>query len=503
MTASTAMAMATTDQLETLLKQLRVPESLAATLIATNNEAYKSEAVRFCRNAVKALGQAATVISNSSDLTSDIRITWIARAAAFIGHDFSSQYHPLSEVQRTLQRTLAVRSDAWTACADSAKLKAAAEELLTVLTKDDRLITFDHIAAVLANHVRPFFTEQQHARLRDDGGLRKLGTSANVDSANMFSNQPWKDKQPETIAILEWCIHRFLTLTSSGSSELNPVLFSYILPAVLHLTDDYDTFYRTRGVKAARALLTSLPNGLIKKTALPGLLLDAVGGEHLILGDENDEDAMLFMTSIDGAFAAIDILEPKQNDNSSDAVSRRRALIESVIFRTAIVHNLTFTRSTTAANVILLEYIQVFSSILGTHLIKYLASTLLPNITRIVKTAHFMSAITSGTDERSMAEQQLMLSACRALLSVVTECHGRASHHRATILDAICSGWLSIRDSQRDGFNIPVQLRKDIQECMIDIAKCVKSNTEDSLWQRDVDRLLEYDDCVLSDLLNV
>ncbi|KAH9938718.1 uncharacterized protein B0H18DRAFT_1081270 [Fomitopsis serialis] len=115
----------------------------------------------------------------------------------------------------------------------------------------------------------PTFQASPHPMLNTATG-RTLPRAAGGPDAVLdhFDGQTWKDR-PGMIDLLAWCVRHC-------ESVAYEKLWHLLIPPVMTLLDDYETFYRLRGVNVASDMIQRVPADLLRRTGVDGLLFTSL-----------------------------------------------------------------------------------------------------------------------------------------------------------------------------------------------------------------------------------
>ncbi|KAF8529111.1 hypothetical protein BU17DRAFT_80296 [Hysterangium stoloniferum] len=129
--------------------------------------------------------------------------------------------------------------------------------------------TLEVITCVLSKHVKPCFSKTPHSLLNPSTG-RKRSRPAGGPSAilDFYENQEWK-AYPGIAALLLWC----LNCTEGREYEY---IWHLVIPPIMTLLDDYESYYKLDGVKVVCELLNHAPPELLKRTGVDGLLMTSL-----------------------------------------------------------------------------------------------------------------------------------------------------------------------------------------------------------------------------------
>ncbi|KAF5357658.1 hypothetical protein D9758_007440 [Tetrapyrgos nigripes] len=146
--------------------------------------------------------------------------------------------------------------------AESGKLAA---DILSEFSEPD-VPTLTHL---LSQHVKPVFQSNPHPSLNLSTG-RKLHRPAGGPMAtqDFYESQAWK-KNPGASNLVAWCVKHI-------KREDYDRLWYLVIPPVMTLLDDYQTYHKLQGVQIVLELLQRVPKEVLKRTGLDGLLLTSL-----------------------------------------------------------------------------------------------------------------------------------------------------------------------------------------------------------------------------------
>jgi Tti2 family len=146
--------------------------------------------------------------------------------------------------------------------------------------------TIEVVERVLSQHIKPWFSKTPHSLVNPISG-RRLRRAAGGPSAamDMYEDQEWKTA-PAIASLLLWCIqqlkvyvtflgrwypHTDLRLLIKPEDYEN--VWHLIVPPTMILIDDYESYYKLKGLNVISELLKHVPPETLKRTGVDGLLI--------------------------------------------------------------------------------------------------------------------------------------------------------------------------------------------------------------------------------------
>ncbi|KAG7096579.1 hypothetical protein E1B28_003998 [Marasmius oreades] len=230
-------------QLSSKLQALKIP-----TQHAPNHQNDTDPSATACLNAWKE--ETTRVLEELKDLIHQTEFTRLANT------DMAEQVELISVVARFEEENAS-----WT----TPRTKALAVEIMQVFSEP----TIAVVTEVLIRHIKPVFQRNPHPSLNISTG-RKLHRQAGgiMASQDFYENQDWKDNVGLP-TLVSWCVRHIKETDYSRVWHL-------VIPPIMTMIDDYQVPYKLRGVVIVSQLLERVPQDLLKRTGIDGLILKAL-----------------------------------------------------------------------------------------------------------------------------------------------------------------------------------------------------------------------------------
>ncbi|TVY54403.1 hypothetical protein LCER1_G003877 [Lachnellula cervina] len=273
----------------------------------------------------------------------------------------------------------------------------------------------DLILNLLNTFIRPLFSHSKPSTITSSG-RKAMPSSAPLpkhDVAAERTSKPWKYE------------------TVGKSYSQNWHLFP---PPVLTLLDDASTHFRATGSHLLSAFLPHLTSKLLKQSGIGEVFEDALLPTLLYLPNLTPVDESLRLLS--GAYGALDML----CDVRYEVGEKARIELLDRVMRMGVFMGYHHASEHPAIVQLLLERTRILVEKMGIHAVKHLKD-LIPILS------------TTLTDPFAPSNPPLLLSAIRALQTVLLNCWPRISEpkYKMEIIKALSVCWKDISDSEDRG----------------------------------------------------
>lgn len=153
--------------------------------------------------------------------------------------------------------------------------------------------TVDVISCVLSQQIRPWFSNTPHSLINPASGRRLPRVAGGPFAAmDMYEDQVWKTL-PGLASLLLWCIQhlkvwkmvvvfyfRIADAPLGIKIEDYEHVWHLVIPPTMIFLDDYESFYKLKGLIVVSELLKHVPPETLKRTGVDGLLISV---RHLVV----------------------------------------------------------------------------------------------------------------------------------------------------------------------------------------------------------------------------
>lgn len=302
--------------------------------------------------------------------------------------------------------------------------------------------------------VRPLFIKAKPTAVTDTG--RKNTTTVlpkkiTAESMDDTVNRPWKsDKDAYALDLLRWCV-------SALNEMLVEEVWPMVVPPLLTLVDDVETRHKQLGAELIKQLLEVTPPPLLSKTGLGEVFEEALMPCLTYLPTITPEAESI--TLLDAVYPALlalaEIRFPKAHPGSSkhtpEEVARRRIRFLDTIVRKGIIYGYTHCSN----------YPGVVSSLFG-HLVALLNELGIES----VKHLKYILPMLTETLSHPLADARVetLISATKALQSVILNGWPRMAVHRGEVLKGLAFCWLTVQEGQGEELaRLKVEMRQTVE----------------------------------------
>ncbi|KAF2838754.1 poly A polymerase C-terminal region-like protein [Patellaria atrata CBS 101060] len=301
--------------------------------------------------------------------------------------------------------------------------------------------------------VRPAFQKSglrseitKHGRLdkRRKPGIRKYEGIMEDET----EKKPWKSTENRYIlSILDWSLH---VLSPAELDEAWPLL----VPPILNILDDHDPVYKARGAVFLNLLLNMTPPSLLTRTGLGEVFADALIPLFTYLPSLTPESQSIEV--LNAAFPALLTLSrlryPRTIAKFLDTTNKDREKFLHVIMRRGILSPHAHCRDNVRIAETLLDNLPPLLQEMGILSVKHLKSTL-PILS------------TTLADPLGPAYPPLLISAARALKSVIMNAWPRIPQYKTPVLKGPVLCWLRCQEERNEG-KVLEDVERELKEVM-------------------------------------
>ncbi|KAI9033265.1 hypothetical protein DFJ74DRAFT_651513 [Hyaloraphidium curvatum] len=260
-------------------------------------------------------------------------------------------------------------------------------------------------SALFGSKMRPFF--------RHSFAVDKRATA--LPGPEDLDQQPWKTERCDALAVLKWCLFRV-----EGQGAFDSIL-THVLPPLLVVLDDFEPSNKLEGVRLLSHVLQHLSDGLLKRTGLGDVMLDA-----LMTALTFQDQAALVQSAVETILRLVPRLETTATKEYHERLER--------VLADGLISGLTYAKSDSRETVkCLLEASGALCEMHGVLTVRYFKS-LLDIYCEVIR--------------KPYVALELRISACKALRSAMEACHPAVTRHRGAILSAVAEAWM---ESHRAG----------------------------------------------------
>ena len=287
----------------------------------------------------------------------------------------------------------------------------------------------------LAHHflrltIRPSFAKTQHPSVTSAGRR-----SINEDIASKFTymeiddteTRPWK-YDGYSLNMLRWII-------SVLNAQLIEEIWHLLLPPLLVIVDDSSASVKAQGCNLLTGFLKATSQTLLARTGIDGIIEEAVMPCLMYLPTltPEEESVALLSAAYPGLLnlANARYADYTQNEKTSDNRSR---FLDKLV-RKGIIYGLSHAGENVKVAQTLLDQLGRITLSLGIESVKHLKA-LLPMLSRYL------------TDPLGPVSPPLLLSAAKAMQSLILSSWPRISFHRFEILRALAICWVHVSDME-------------------------------------------------------
>ncbi|KAJ5894689.1 hypothetical protein N7495_006380 [Penicillium taxi] len=338
--------------------------------------------------------------------------------------------------------------DPWTAGPQAADITQLSDQYLTQVMRQKDVM--GSIEKILREIIKPLFTKTRNPALTSEGrkNLYPLPLPHFDGSTFDDSAKPWKNTNIYATTVLSWIISQYKS-THKAQLEAH---FPLLVPALLALIDDSNTYYKAKGCLLLKDLLKPIQESgsdIIVRTNLNSVFVEAITPCLLSLPTITPENKSLQILS--GAYNAL--LSVLKATYKTKTPGKTRVQIEkddeayttaiSKILRTNVIasfHQIsssTGSISTSASfpypklSEILMSWIYALTNELGIHTVKYLQD--------IIPVLYSTLASPFGPDHPAM-----ILGAILCTKTVILNAHPRMRYWRGEIFGGLSACWLHV-----------------------------------------------------------
>ncbi|KAF8500608.1 hypothetical protein JB92DRAFT_2978385 [Gautieria morchelliformis] len=343
-------------------------------------------------------------------------------------------------------------------------MEAIASGIMTQLPSP----TIEVVKRVLTQYIKPWFSKTPHSLINPISG-RRLRRAAGGPSAAMdiYEDQEWKTA-PAIASLLLWCIQQL-------KPEDYENVWHLIVPPTMTLIDDYESYYKLKGLTVVSELLKHVPPETLKHTGVDGLLISSLrttmGHLHSPLSPE------ILRRSIPLLLRVIDLTTPVNSKRRFDEVC---ALLGDGIIGGVWIYASTEWATLETSVCALPDVLRE----LGIGSVRYLKAM-------ISQLAHHL---TSPMPQRSLSLQRASLDALEVLIDV---CRPRICEWSGLILEGLARCWVLVQDNDSNDKGCP-GLKPALRRVSLALSEACPS-----VIKNEYSRLLACDESMFRGLLSV
>ncbi|TVY37373.1 CCA tRNA nucleotidyltransferase, mitochondrial [Lachnellula occidentalis] len=289
--------------------------------------------------------------------------------------------------------------------------------------------TQDLILTLLNTFIRPLFSHSK-PRTITSSGRKAMPSSAPLpkhDVAAERTSKPWKYETVYAVRVLAWIVE-------NAPGEIIAQNWHLFPPPLLTLLDDASTPFRATGSHLLSAFLPHLSSKLLKQSGIGEVFEDALLPTLLYLPNLTPVDESLRLLS--SAYGALSVL----CDVRYEVGEKARIEFLDRVMRMGVFMGYHHASEHPAIVQLLLEQTKVLVEKMGIHAVKHLKD-LIPILS------------TTLTDPFAPSNPPLLLSAIRALQTVLLNCWPRISEpkYKMKIIKALSVCWTDVSASEDRG----------------------------------------------------
>ena len=337
-------------------------------------------------------------------------------------------------------------------------------------------LTADIVSHLLRLTIRPLFAKNQHPAVTAQGRRvtthnlpRKIEYQRSDEEIN-----PWKGRDAYALDLLHWTV----TNLDESLVEAN---WPYLIPPILSITDDHETKHKAKGCDLITELLQVTTPALLARTGLGRVLEEAIMPclSYLPSFTPVHESTTLLSKAFPALIALSKVTYPSVTPPGSrltaqEQKDRKIAFLDSVVRKGVLSAYNHCPEHVEIVNV-LLSNLVLLNNELGIESVKHL-KYVLPMLTDIL------------TNPFGTAHAPSLLSAAKAMQSVILNGWPRMPTHRGEVLKALTLCWLQIHDTTDEAL---AQVRDELRTTVAMLRIAVKADCD---IDTDFAALIEADD---------
>ncbi|TKA33786.1 hypothetical protein B0A50_00622 [Salinomyces thailandicus] len=295
------------------------------------------------------------------------------------------------------------------------------------------------LPSALARHflkltIRPLFQKSRPKEV-SEMGRKKDGTvlpeKLSMQSTREEHVKPWKSaKEAHSVDLLKWVV-------TAVDTVLLEELWHLIVPPLLTLVDDWEVGYKTMGAQMLNVVLEVTPPLLLERTGLGDVLEQALMPcLHYLPTVTPESDSINLLNAVHPALITLSHVRfpkdpPPSIKQDASSLKRQRVKFLDSVLREGILHGYEHCSHYPRIVTVVFMHLMPLLNELGIESVKHLKYTL--------------PIITSTLSHPILATQtETLLSANRAMQSVVLNGWPRMSDHRGEVLKGTTMCWLNI-----------------------------------------------------------
>ena len=334
--------------------------------------------------------------------------------------------------------------------------------------------------------IRPLFTKAKPASVTDTG--RKNTTTVlpkkiTAESMDDSVNKPWKNsKDSYALDLLRWCV-------SVLDERLVEEVWPLIIPPLLTLVDDWETYHKQLGVELVRGVLEVTPPALLAKTGLGEVFEDALMPCLAYLPTITPEEEAIPL--LDATYPALLALakvryargQLADAKHTASDITRQHIKFLDTIIRKGIIHGYSHCNHYPHIVSTMFKHLVPLLNELGIESVKHL-KYILPMLTETL--SHPLAD----------AQVKTLLSATNALQAVILNGWPRMVVHRGEVLKGLTLCWIKM--AGKEGNEVE-RLRIEMKEAVNMLRSAVSNEVN---FEKDCETLIDAQSKVRGLLVN-
>jgi len=324
--------------------------------------------------------------------------------------------------------------------------------------------TLEVILCVLSKHIKPSFSKTPHSLLNPSTGRKRSRPAGGPSAAlDFYENQEWK-AYPGIAALLSWC----LNCTKGRDYEH---IWHLVIPPIMTLLDDYESYYKLNGVKVVSELLDHVPSEFLKRTGVDGLLMTSL--KTALLHLHSPLTPQIILAAVPAQLKLINLTTANGSKVRFDQLC---ALLGEGIIGGIWMYAYQEWETLEASMVAARDVVEI----LGVGTTRYLKTLV----------SQLMFNIASLSQQHQLSMQLASLGLLEVIICV---CQSRINNWGGIIVDGLARLWVNLEDSDFVD-------KQDVQRALRKVTH-VLAEACPSVLLNEYNRLLTYDSSVFQGLL--